>query len=95
MNYAHFVILFQSILLGGGATLVATQILKSKYIPIGFEKYPRTTAAVISLIASVVIEYQAGVILDFHNLPNLAAIFVGTLLVAISTYNHLQLNSKP
>jgi hypothetical protein len=83
----------QYILLGGGATLVGTQILKSKYIPIQFEKYPRTTAAVVSLIAAVVTIYQAHIAINLNSMANLAAAFVGILLVAISTYNHLNLST--
>ena len=87
-------VFLNSILVGGGATLLATQILKSKYIPIQFQKYPRTTAAVVSLIAAVVSEYNSGTSVNLHDLPTLTALFVGTLWVAINVYNHLQLKSS-
>lgn len=83
-----------SILLGGGGTLIATQILKSSYVKIPFQKHPRSTTAVVSLAASAIAEYQAHIAIDFHNLPSLGVIFVGTLWVAISTYNHLNLKSN-
>lgn len=82
--------LFSSILVGGGATVIATQLLKSKYIPIAFQNHPQWTAALVSLVAAIIAEWQAGVSVDYHNLPNLAAVFVGTLWVAISVYNHLR-----
>lgn len=78
------------VLVGGGATILATQFLKSKYIPVQFEKYPRWTAGVISLVAAIITEWHAGIRLDFSNLPALGAVFVGTLWVAVSVYNHIR-----
>lgn len=81
--------LLTSVLAGGGATVVATEILKSKYVPVAFEKYPRATAVVVSLVSAVIAEYQAGVNIDLHNVAQLAAVFVGTVFVAVSVYDHL------
>lgn len=81
-------------LLSGGATVIATQILKSKLIPIQFEKYPQWTAAGVSLIASIIVELQAHIAINVHNLAALASLFVGTLWVAISVYNHLTPTNK-
>lgn len=84
--------ILSGILLGGGATMLAVQILKSKLIPISFENHKRATAAVVSLIASVITEEQAGVTINIHNLPSLGVLFVGTLWIAVSVYNHLYNN---
>lgn len=92
-DLSTIVSLLGGVLVGGGATIIATQLLKSKYIPIGFEKHPQWTAGAVSLIASVVAEWQAGVAASVHNLWSLGAVFVGTLWVAISVYNHLKDNS--
>lgn len=81
--------IFQQILLGGGATLIATQILKSDYIPVQFEKYPRATTVVVALISALIAEYQAGALMNYHNIASLGTIFVGTLLVAITVYNQI------
>lgn len=84
--------LLAGVLLGGGASVLATQLLKSRLIPVGFEHYPRSTAAMVSLVASIITEWQANVTISFHNLSSLGVVFVGTLWVAVSVYNHL-LNS--
>lgn len=81
--------LLSGILLGGGASMLATQLLKSKFVPIQFEKYPRATAAIVSLIASIITEWQANVVINLHSLPSLGVVFVGTLWIAVSVYNHL------
>src|SRR5690349_11956927 len=53
--------LVQSILVSGTATTLATQVLKSKYLPIPAEKSPRLTAFVVSLVASGIAVWQAGI----------------------------------
>ena len=80
--------LLNYILVSGGATVIATQILKSKYIPIQFEKYPKETTFAVSVIAAIIAEYQAHVSFNWHNLPSLLSMFVGTILIAVLTYNH-------
>lgn len=85
--------LLSSVLVGGGATVLATQLLKSKYIPVPAQAHPQWTAGIVSLVAAIIAEYQAGIKVDLHNVPGLVALFVGTLWVAISVYNHL--SSKP
>lgn len=74
----------------GMATAAATEILKSPIIPIPFERAPRITAAVVSLIAAIIAMYNSGVqSVDVTDLPQLLALASFTFLVAISTYNHL------
>lgn len=82
--------LFQSILVGGVATTLATQILKSPIVTfIKAEKYPRLTALVVSVIAAVATIANQGLSLKSLAVIDVATVVVGTLLVAAATYNHL------
>lgn len=83
---------FVSILAGGVATTLAVQLLKSKLIPfVPAEKYPRITAAVVSVVASVAALVQSGVSWAFvTSTPQvIVAVVGGTLLVAASVYNNV------
>lgn len=81
----------QSVLVSGLATTLATEALKSPLIPVPATKYPRITAAVVSLGASVVALLQSG--FDFNSMatdwPSLVALFTGVLLIASVTYNQV------
>jgi len=79
----------QTILLSGVAVSVATQILKSKYIPVAFQKYPRTTAAVASLIASCWVVYEKLGSIDLSDWTRVVPLAISTLLVAAVTYNQI------
>lgn len=85
--------LLNGVLIGGGATIIATQILKSRYIPIAFEKHKQWTTAAVSLVAAIITEYQSGITVNVNDISQLVAVFVGTLWVAISVYNHLKSGS--
>lgn len=85
----NIVTLFTNILVGGGAVVLAVQLLKSRFIPLPFQKYPRSTTAVASLLASVLTVAQAQVSLNIHDVGQVVSVFVGTLWVAVSVYNHL------
>lgn len=80
-----------TILSGGLATTIATQILKSSAIAVEFQKYPRLTAGVISVIATLV-AFQSQHF-DFTTVlhsPGLAATIAGGIwLISASTYNHI------
>src|ERR1035437_6846409 len=82
--------LVSSILIGGCATVTATQILKSKYIPVPAQKYPCETAAVVALVSAVIAVWQSGISVNVHDAASLVAVFVGTLWVAVSVYNNLK-----
>lgn len=82
--------LAQATVLGGLATTLATEILKSQYIPVPATKYPRTVAAVVSLLAAGYVVYQYNV----HNIagmtwPNWLALAGLMFLVSVTTYNHV------
>lgn len=83
--------LLTGILVGGTATTLAVQLLKSKIIPVAFEKHPRWTAAAVSVIATVISMAQAGITVENIGTDWLTwiAMGAGTLLVATSTYNNL------
>lgn len=75
-------------LAGGVTTTLATEILKSKYIPVQAQKYPRTTAAIIAAGVSGYVVYQQShaLLSDWHNWVMLG---IATLLVASITYTHV------
>lgn len=87
MDLAFFA---QATLLSGLAVTLATELLKSKYIPVPAKAHPRTTALVLSLVASVVEVYQYNsthlVALSAHAFIALAFL---VLLVAAMTYDHI------
>jgi hypothetical protein len=82
--------LIQSILVGGTATALGTQLLKNNLIPVPAQKYPRITAFIVSLIASVVAVMQSGFSAStVHDWTDWLAVVSGTLLISSVTYNHL------
>ena len=77
----------KTILVSGVATTYSTQILKSSLIPAPFERSPRLTAFVVSLIASAIavgqgIDFNA----PFKDWPDYVPVIAGTLLVSAATY---------
>lgn len=82
--------LIKSVILGGGATVIATQLLKQEWVPIPFEKYPRLTAAAISLISAGVAVYQAnGTIFNQEGVINWLTIGLGIMVVAVVVYTNI------
>lgn len=82
------VTLIQSVLVGGSATTVATEVLKSPFIAfIKAESYPRTTAVILSVLASVLIILQQNIAFATLSVVNWISLAVGTLLVAVATYH--------
>lgn len=87
--------ILQSVLVGGAATSIATQILKSSFVPVPATDHPRITAAVVSLVASVVAVASAGInYASFADLTSVVAIFAGVLLVASNVYTQLLKQEK-
>lgn len=69
---------------GGVAVTLATEIMKSKYIPVPAQHHPRTTAAIASIIASGVYVYHLyNGNLDWRNWLPLAVL---TLITSAVTY---------
>jgi len=78
---------FKAIIVSGVATTYSTQILKSSLIPIPFQRSPRLTAFVVSVIASVIAVGQG---FDFNapfkDWTDYVPVIAGTLLVSAATY---------
>jgi hypothetical protein len=77
----------KTIVVSGVATTYATQILKSSLIPIPFQRSPRLTAFIVSLIASIIAVGQG---FDFNapfkDWTDYVPVIAGTLLVSAATY---------
>lgn len=92
--------LVQTILLSGVATTAATELLKSKYVPVQFSKFPRLTALGVSVVATLFVAWQqcnglAGGCQGVFTTPfDYAAAILGTLLVATVTYNNIVPNEQ-
>jgi len=76
-----------TILIGGTATSALTELLKLPFIPVAAQKYPRTTAAILSIISAVVSMLLQGISFDASNLPTLAVNAGGAFLISALTYN--------
>lgn len=46
---------------GGAASSIVTEILKQPFVPIAFERWPRLTAYVVSLVTTVLVIVNEGV----------------------------------
>lgn len=81
--------IFETIIAGGFATTIATNILNSNLIPIPFQRNKRLTAFGVSVIATLVALYQQG-IRDFSAdwTCNLA-ILLGVFITSAVTYNNI------
>lgn len=90
----------QTILVGGVATTLAVQFLKSNFIPVQFEKYPRLTAFAVSIVATIVAVWQkcqdvvAGCQTLLQQPLDYAAAVAGIFLIAVVAYNNV-LRDKP
>lgn len=84
-----FVIFFTSLFLSGVGVTIATEILKAKFIPIPVQKYPRATAAVASVVATVVSIYVTGQHFILRNIWEYIAFALGIFIIAAVTYEHV------
>lgn len=85
-----YIALIGSIILSGVAVTIATEISKLKFLSfIPAEKYPRATAFVYSLIASGVALFNASVNFVIDSWVGWLAMAIGTLIVAVITFNNL------
>ena len=76
-------------MLSGAATTIATQILKLKVIPVPAEKYPRTSAAIVSSLASLVAVFTTNVDLVINSFIGWVAFALGAYLLSAMTYNNI------
>lgn len=82
--------IFGAIIVSGVGTSIAVEILKSKYIPVQFQKYPRLTATVAALIASIIAVYNSPIQTISIDTPiEWVGVVAGVLIVASITYNNI------
>jgi hypothetical protein len=84
-----FVEFFGALILSGAASTLATQLLKADWIPVPATKYPRTVAAVASVIATAVSIYASNLHLLLVGWWQYLAFAVGAFIVSAVTYNHV------
>ncbi len=76
-------------LIAAGATVTATQILKSPFIPVRFQDYPVITAGVVSLVSTYIALLSQHFSFAWHNWTQAVGVFLTIFLVAALTYNHI------
>jgi hypothetical protein len=69
------------------ATLLAVQLLKSKFIPVRFQNYPVPTTIAISAIATFIVLHTQHFMYSWHSVAQAVGTFVTILLSAALTYN--------
>lgn len=74
--------------LGGAGTIIATQILKSKLVPVPFQKWPVPTTIGISAISTYLCLLWQDYTFDWSNWQQAAASFIVVLGVACIIYNN-------
>lgn len=85
----------QVILVGGFATTLAVQLLKSNFIPVQFQKYPRLTAFGASIVATGIAVWQKceSLVQGCQALVtqplDYAAAVAGIFLIAVVAYNNI------
>lgn len=85
----------QTILVGGFATTLAVQFLKSNLIPVRFQQYPRLTALGASIVATLVAVWQQcetvveGCQALVQQPADYVAAVAGIFLIAVVAYNNV------
>jgi hypothetical protein len=84
-----FISFFTALFLSGVGVTIATQILKLKWIPVPATKYPRVTAAVASVVATLVSIYVSGLHFLLVGVWQYVAFILGVFIVSAVTYEHV------
>lgn len=84
-----FIAVFGAIILSGTATVIATQIMKLKIVPLPVQKYPRLTAAIVSGLAALVSLYNSSVNFVVDSVWGWLAMAVGIWIVSAIAYNQI------
>ena len=84
-----FVEFFVAIYLSGVGVAYVTQALKAKSIPVPAQKYPRTTALVLSLVATLISIYVANIDLIISAVWQIVVMVIGILLISALTYRRI------
>ena len=83
-------LLTEAVVLSATAVTLVTEILKSRFIPLPAQKYPRMTALVLSLGTSLYTVWQYnGSHFTTVGYTGWLTLGVLTLLVSSMTYNHI------
>lgn len=84
------VTLLTSIVASGVVVSYVTEFLKSDYVPVKFfNRFPRLTVFLASLVATVVSVYLASFNIVFVSVYEYVGLVVGILLVAVISYKRL------
>lgn len=78
----------QTSLIGGAATTAIVQFLKSRIIPLQFDKYPRLTAIITSLPVTLVTAQQSNITLSGDK-EVVVALVISVIASATVIYNNL------
>lgn len=78
--------------IAAGATTVAVQILKSRFIPVRFQNHPVPTTIIVSLIATIVALSTQHFNFVWADWTQFVSTFVTILLVSAMVYNHVLAN---
>lgn len=81
-----------TVIVAGVATTIATSLLKSKLIPVAFQNFPRLTAFVVSIIASVIAYSQKGIQISTFAVDPVQSVsyILAVFLMASITYNNIK-----
>lgn len=78
--------LLPTVILSGVGVSVVTELLKLEAIPVPAQKFPRTTAFILSIVSAIISLISAGLTIA-HDIFGLIAQVVFTLLISMVFYN--------
>jgi len=87
-----FVQFFAAVYVSGAGVAYITEFLKDSRIAVPASKYPRTTAAVLSLVATFISIYLVEINLILSEAWHFGVMALGILFVSAAFYKRLQLN---
>lgn len=94
-SVAPIVTFFSAMMTSGVAVSIATQMMKSDLVPIPAQKYPRITAAVVSIGGVVGAMFATGADLSMSSIMDWVGITAGILVTSAITYEVLLKKSTP
>jgi hypothetical protein len=94
-SVAPIVTFFSAMMTSGVAVSIATQMMKSDLVPIPAQKYPRITAAVVSIGGVVGAMFATGADLSASSIMDWIGITAGILVTSAITYEVLLKKSAP
>lgn len=84
-----FIVIFSALIVSGTGTSIALQLLKLDWFPVAVSRYPRLTNIIVSLIASLIAIYSAGINLVLVTPFQYLAFIIGTAIFSAFTYKNL------